>query len=164
MRIGQGFDVHALVPGRKLIIGGVDIPHERGLLGHSDADALVHAVMDALVGALALGDIGQLFPDSDPAYAGADSLRLLAEVMARVRARGYAVVNLDTFIHCERPRLAPHRPAMRANLARVLAVEEERVSVKAGTNEGLDAVGRGEAIACDAVVLLAPVAPVPPAP
>ncbi len=153
-RIGLGHDIHAFDPSRELWLGGVRIPHDSGLRGHSDADALVHAVMDALLGALALGDIGQLFPDTDERYRGADSMKLLEEVVRQIRDRGYRVVNLDCIIHCEKPRIAPHRQPMRASLAKALGVEIGEVSIKAGTNEGFDAVGRGEALACQAVVLL----------
>ncbi len=153
-RVGMGHDIHPLVPGRKLILGGVEVPSELGLLGHSDADALTHAIMDALVGALALGDIGQHFPDTDPAYAGADSIGLLGHVVALVAEQGYRVGNVDAMVHCERPKLAPFKNDMRGNLATALGISIGQVSVKAGTNEGFDAVGRGEAIACQAVVLL----------
>lgn len=155
-RIGLGHDVHRLVGGRRLVLGGVEIPFDRGLLGHSDADALTHAIMDAILGAAALADIGQHFPDRDPAFKDASSLDLLARVVALVAARGFTVGNVDAIIHAEAPRMAPFRDAMRANLARVLGVPVESVSIKAGTNEGLDAVGRAEAIACQAVVLLKP--------
>ena len=153
-RIGMGYDIHRLVPERPLILGGVDIPFEKGLLGHSDADALIHAVMDSLLGALALGDIGSWFPDSDSQYRGISSMKLLELIFAKVRELGYRLGNLDTVIFCEKPRLAPHRETMRLNLAQSLNADLERVSVKAGTNEQCDAVGRGEAIACQAVVLL----------
>ena len=146
MRIGHGYDVHRLVPGRKLILGGVDIPHETGLLGHSDADVLTHAVMDALLGSAALGDIGHLFPDNDPAYAGADSLTLLREVMARLSAAGYTVGNLDC--------TAPYIAQMRCNLAQYMDVNIDRVSVKATTEEGLGFTGAREGIAAHAVVLI----------
>jgi 2-C-methyl-D-erythritol 2,4-cyclodiphosphate synthase len=155
MRIGQGFDVHALVPGRKLIIGGVDIPHDRGLEGHSDADVLLHAITDALLGAAALGDIGRHFPDADPAYRGADSRALLRAVVAKVRAAGYAVANVDATIIAQAPRMAPHVPAMVANIAADLGVEPMRVNVKAKTTERLGFIGRGEGIAADAIALLA---------
>ncbi len=157
MRIGQGFDVHALVPGRSLILGGVEIPYERGLAGHSDADVLLHAVCDALLGALALGDIGQHFPDSDPAWAGADSRELLRAVMRLVRERGWRVGNLDCTVIAQAPRLAPHIPQMRHHLAADLVVAETQVSVKATTSERLGFTGRGEGIAAQAVVLLQPV-------
>lgn len=154
MRIGHGYDVHRLVPGRKLILGGVDIPNETGLLGHSDADVLTHAVMDALLGAAALGDIGHLFPDSDPAYAGADSLALLHEVTARLHAAGYTVGNLDCTVLAQAPKLAPHIALMRRNLAQCMGVEVDRVSVKATTEEGLGFTGACEGIAAHAVVLI----------
>ncbi|MEA4912259.1 MAG: 2-C-methyl-D-erythritol 2,4-cyclodiphosphate synthase [Oscillospiraceae bacterium] len=154
MRVGHGYDVHRLVEGRKLILGGAEIPYEKGLLGHSDADVLVHAVMDALLGAAALPDIGALFPDTDPAYAGADSLRLLADVAERLRAAGYAVGNIDATILCQRPKLRPYIDCMRGNIARVLGIEEDCVGVKATTEEGLGFTGAGEGIAAHAVVLL----------
>ena len=154
MRIGHGYDVHRLVPGRALILGGVDIPWEYGLLGHSDADVLTHAVMDALLGAAGLGDIGHLFPDSDPAYAGADSLVLLGQVMERLDRAGLRVGNVDATLLAQRPKLAPHIPAMRANLARVLGVDPGRVNVKATTEEGLGFTGAGEGMAAHAVCLL----------
>lgn len=155
MRIGHGYDVHRLVEGRKLILGGVDIPFEKGLLGHSDADVLVHAVMDALLGAAALGDIGQHFPDTDPAYAGADSLMLLREVGNILQTAGYTVGNIDATILCQRPKLAAHIPAMRRNIAGALGVDESAVSVKATTEEKLGFTGDGSGIAAHAVALLA---------
>ena len=154
MRIGQGYDVHRLVNGRPLILGGVRVPYEQGLLGHSDADVLVHAVMDALLGAAALGDIGALFPDSDPAFAGADSLGLLREVVSRVRTAGFSVGNIDSTVIAQRPRLAPYIPAMRDAIARAAGVDIGKVSVKATTEEGLGFTGRGEGIAAIACVLL----------
>ncbi len=154
LRIGQGQDIHAFAPGRPLWLGGIEIPHDQGLAGHSDADALVHAVMDALLGALALGDIGMHFPDTDPAYRGVSSMALLARVRNLVEERGYRVVNLDTMICCERPRIGPHREAIRASLAAALGIDPGAVSVKAGTREKFDAVGRGEALECHAIVLL----------
>jgi len=154
MRIGHGFDVHRLVPGRKLILGGVEIPFEMGLLGHSDADVLCHAVSDALLGALALGDIGKHFPDSDPRWQDADSLMLLGQVAALVREHGYAVANLDTTLILQRPREAPYVGRMRENIARALGVAVEAVSVKATTSEGMGFEGRGEGASCHAVVLL----------
>ena len=154
MRIGHGYDVHRLTEGRKLILGGVEIPFEKGLLGHSDADVLLHAVSDALLGAAALGDIGVLFPDSDPAYAGADSLLLLQRVVLTVRAAGYALSNLDCTVLCQRPKLRPYIDAMRGNIASVCGVGVERVSVKATTEEGLGFTGSGEGIAAHAVCLL----------
>lgn len=154
IRVGQGHDIHRFSAGRRLILAGIEIPHHQGLLGHSDADVLVHAVMDALLGALGLGDIGQWFPDSDPAYAGISSMLLLQRVMDEVKIRGYRVGNLDCQIFCERPRLAPHRDRIRTSLAAALAVPHEQVNVKAGTFEQCDAVGREEAMICQAVVLL----------
>ena len=154
MRIGHGYDVHRLTEGRKLILGGVDIPYEKGLLGHSDADVLTHAIMDALLGAAALGDIGKLFPDTDPAYAGADSLVLLERVRERLSKAGYRVGNIDATILAQRPKLAPHIPQMRANLADRLGIEVDQVSVKATTEEGLGFTGTGEGMAAHAVCLL----------
>lgn len=153
-RIGQGYDIHRLAEGRKLILGGVEIPWEKGLLGHSDADALLHAVTDALLGALSLGDIGEHFPDTDPAYRGADSKKLLALAYGLVRERGWRLVNLDATVFAEAPKLGPYKKEMRAVLATLLETEEERISVKAKTGEGVDAVGRGEAISAAATVLL----------
>ena len=152
MRIGHGYDVHRLTEGRKLILCGVEIPFEKGLDGHSDADVAVHAVMDALLGAAALGDIGHLFPDTDPQYAGADSMELLRNVMSRLR--GYRVSNLDVTILCQRPKLAPHIPQMVRNLAEAMGLPETRVNVKATTEEGLGFTGAGEGIAAHAVTLL----------
>lgn len=154
MRIGQGYDVHRLVAGRKLILGGVDIPYEKGLLGHSDADVLVHAVMDALLGAAALGDIGKLFPSSSPAYAGADSLQLLKIVGAGVRKAGYSIGNIDSTILAQAPKLAPHISAMRKNIACALGIPADLVSVKATTEEGLGFTGKGDGIAVQAIALL----------
>ena len=154
LRIGYGEDIHALVEGRELWLGGIHLPFEKGLKGHSDADALIHAIMDAMLGAAALGDIGQLFPDTDPSYRGISSLKLLAEVNRRITEAGFTIENLDTRILCERPKIAPHRPAMRDTLARALGIDIDQVSIKAGTNEGFDAPGRGEAIICKAIVLL----------
>lgn len=154
MRIGHGYDVHKLTEGRKLILGGVDIPYEKGLLGHSDADVLTHAIMDALLGAAALGDIGKLFPDNDPAYAGADSLVLLERVGERIAQAGYRVGNIDATILAQRPKLAPHIPQMRANLAHWLGLDVDQVSVKATTEEGLGFTGTGEGMAAHAVCLL----------
>lgn len=153
-RIGHGYDVHRLVEGRRLILGGVDIAWERGLLGHSDADVLVHAVMDALLGAAALGDIGKLFPDTDPEYAGADSLKLLAEVMRRLRAAGFEVSNIDATVVAQRPKLAPHIDAMRENIARAATLAPSQVSVKATTEEKLGFTGEGLGIAAHAVALI----------
>jgi len=154
MRIGHGYDVHRLVTGRKCILGGVAIPHETGLAGHSDADVLTHAVMDALLGALALGDIGGHFPDTDPQYAGADSLLLLRRVVALVREQGYQLGNLDATVLAQAPRLAPYLPQIRRNLADVLDCEPDRVSVKATTEEGLGFTGAKEGIAAHCVCLL----------
>jgi 2-C-methyl-D-erythritol 2,4-cyclodiphosphate synthase len=154
MRIGQGFDVHALVAGRKLIIGGVDIPHEKGLDGHSDADVLLHALCDALLGAAAMGDIGGHFPDTDSGYKNANSRRLLREVGALVQEAGYRVVNLDATIIAQAPRMAPHIPAMVNNIAADLGLSRGQVNIKATTTEGLGYTGRAEGIAAQAVVLL----------
>ena len=153
-RIGEGYDVHQLVAERGLILCGVAIPHEKGLLGHSDADVATHALMDALLGALALDDIGTLFPDTDPAWAGANSLDLLARVLALPAFQSWRVVNCDITIEAQRPKLMPHRRAMRENLARVMALPLDAVSVKATTTEKLGFVGREEGIAARAVVLL----------
>ena len=154
MRIGHGYDVHKLVPGRKCIIGGVDIPHETGLLGHSDADVLTHAVMDALLGAAALGDIGHLFPDNDPAFAGADSLVLLERVGMTLREAGWRVENIDATVLAQAPKMAPHILRMRQNLAARLWIAPEQVSVKATTEEGLGFTGAREGIAAHAVCLI----------
>ncbi len=155
VRIGSGFDVHALVAGRPLVLGGVAIAHERGLAGHSDADVLLHAVCDAILGALALGDIGMHFPDTDPRWKDADSRVLLRQVAALASARGWRIGNLDVTVIAEAPKIAPHVPAMRANLAGDLACEIGDVSVKATTTERLGFAGRGEGIAASATVLLA---------
>ena len=154
VRIGHGYDVHRLVEGRKLILGGVDIPWERGLLGHSDSDVLTHAVMDALLGAAGLGDIGKHFPDTDPAYAGADSLKLLEHVAELLREQGYCVGNVDATVLAQRPKLAPHIPAMRDNLARAMGVDPAQVNVKATTEEKLGFTGSGEGMAAHAVALI----------
>lgn len=154
MRIGHGYDVHRLAPERKLILGGVEIPFEKGLLGHSDADVLAHAVMDALLGAAALGDIGKLFPDNDPAYEGADSLVLLRRVADVLAENGYAVSNVDATVLAQRPKLAPHISAMREHLARAMGISTGQVSVKATTEEGLGFTGMGEGIAAHAVALI----------
>lgn len=153
-RIGHGYDVHRLTEGRKLILGGVDIPYERGLLGHSDADVLVHAIMDAILGAAALGDIGHLFPDTDERYAGADSLKLLSEVMRVLRAAGYELGNVDSTVIAQRPKLAPHIAAMRANIAAAAGVDASQISVKATTEEKLGFTGDGSGIAAHAVALI----------
>ena len=154
MRIGHGYDVHRLVPGRRLVLGGVEIGHPTGLLGHSDADVLAHAVMDALLGACGWGDIGALFPDADPAYAGADSMELLRTVVEKLDGAAVRVGNLDVTVIAQRPKLAPYLPEMRRNLALALRVEPERVNVKATTEEGLGFTGREEGIAAHAVALV----------
>ena len=154
MRIGQGYDVHRLVEGRKLIIGGVDIPYEKGLLGHSDADVLLHAVMDALLGAAALGDIGQHFPDSDERYKGISSIALLKEVGKILQENGYMIENIDSTVIAQRPKLLPYRPQMAENIAAALGIEKEQVSVKATTEEGLGFTGTGEGISSQAITLL----------
>ena len=154
MRIGEGWDTHALVAERPLVLGGVTIPHSHGLDGHSDADALTHAITDALFGAAALGDIGRHFPDTDAAYAGADSMHLLAEAAARVRAAGYEIGNIDSTIVAQAPKLAPHIDAMRARLAAALGIAIEQVNVKAKTAEHMGPVGQGLAIEAHAVCLL----------
>ena len=153
-RIGQGYDVHRLVPGRELVLCGVKIPHSTGLLGHSDADVAVHALMDAVIGALALGDIGGFFPDTDPAYAGADSMKLLEQVLADPRVRDWRVENLDLTIVAQKPRLLPYRETMRQNLAAALRICVGQVSVKATTTEKLGFEGREEGISASCVVLL----------
>jgi 2-C-methyl-D-erythritol 2,4-cyclodiphosphate synthase len=153
-RIGQGFDVHALVPGRKLIIGGVTIPFDRGLLGHSDADVLLHAITDALLGAAGLGDIGRHFPDTDARYAGADSRLLLRGAMESVAAAGWQVGNVDATVIAQAPKLLPHVPAMVANIAADLGIEAAQVNIKGKTTERLGFTGRGEGIAAEAVALL----------
>lgn len=155
MRIGQGFDVHALVAGRKLVIGGVKIPFDKGLAGHSDADVLIHAICDALLGAAALGDIGRHFPDTDPKYKDADSRMLLREVGRKIRAAGFKIGNVDATIIAQAPKMAPHIAAMVANLAADLEVAPGQVNVKAKTAERLGAIGRGEGIAAEAIALLA---------
>ena len=154
MRIGQGFDTHALVTGRKLIVGGVEIPHEKGLAGHSDADVLLHAICDALLGAAALGDIGTHFPDSDARYRGADSRRLLREVAGLLEQGNWRVVNIDATIIAQAPKMAPHIDSMRANIAADLGIAVGDVSVKAKTAEKLGFIGRGEGIAAEAIALI----------
>ena len=154
MRIGHGYDVHRLVEDRRLILGGVEIPWEKGLLGHSDADVLTHALMDALLGAAALGDIGHLFPDKDPAYEGADSVMLLRRVTEHLRENGFTVGNVDCTVIAQRPKLAPHIPEMRRILAQAMGVDTSRVSVKATTEEGLGFSGEGLGIAAHAVALI----------
>ena len=153
-RIGEGWDVHALVPGRKLILGGVEIPHTAGLLGHSDADVLLHAITDAVLGAAGLGDIGRHFPDTDAQFKGADSSVLLAEAMRRVRAVGYELVNVDSTIVAQAPKLAPHMAAIHASVAQALGVQPDQVNVKAKTAEKLGPVGMGQSMEARAVVLL----------
>ncbi|MCI6731577.1 MAG: 2-C-methyl-D-erythritol 2,4-cyclodiphosphate synthase [Lachnospiraceae bacterium] len=154
MRIGMGYDVHRLVEGRDLILGGVNIPFEKGLLGHSDADVVLHAIMDALLGAAALGDIGQHFPDTDPAYKGISSILLLKHVGALLRDNGFTIGNIDATIIAQRPKLAPFRPQMTANVAQALEISENQVCIKATTEEGLGFTGRQEGIAAQAIVLL----------
>lgn len=154
IRVGEGWDVHALVPGRRLVIGGVEIPYDRGLLGHSDADVLLHAITDALLGAAGLGDIGTHFPDTDAQFSGADSSVLLAEAARRVRAQGWRIGNVDSTVVAQAPRLAPHIAAMRAAVAAALAIEPAQVNVKAKTAEKLGPVGQGQSIEARAVVLL----------
>jgi 2-C-methyl-D-erythritol 2,4-cyclodiphosphate synthase len=153
-RIGHGYDLHRLAAGRRLVLGGLEISHPCGLLGHSDADVVLHAVSDAILGALGAGDVGQHFPDSDERYRGIASSELLKQVVMLMSGRGWRVGNLDVTVHAEQPRLGPHREAIRQRIATLLDVPVERVNIKAKTNEGLDAVGRGEAIATTAVVLL----------
>lgn len=154
MRIGQGYDVHRLVEGRKLILGGVEIPYEKGLFGHSDADVLTHAVMDALLGAAALGDIGKLFPDTDERYRGADSIGLLREVGRVLDENGYKVGNIDCTVVAQAPKLAPHREQMRQNMAQALGIEVNQISVKATTEEKLGFTGDGSGMAAQAIALL----------
>ncbi len=154
IRVGEGWDVHALVPGRRLVIGGVQIPYDRGLLGHSDADVLLHAITDALLGAAGLGDIGTHFPDTDAQFSGADSSLLLAEAARRVRAQGWRIGNVDSTVVAQAPRLAPHIAAMRAAVAAALSIEPAQVNVKAKTAEKLGPVGQGQSIEARAVVLL----------
>lgn len=151
MRVGMGYDVHRLTVGRKLILGGVEIPWEKGLLGHSDADVLVHAVMDALLGAAALGDIGKHFPDTDPAYEGISSIRLLEHVGKLLEVHGYVIENIDATIIAQRPKMLPHIPQMRDNIAAALNIEEDQVNVKATTEEGLGFTGSGEGISSQAI-------------
>ncbi|ACL18462.1 2-C-methyl-D-erythritol 2,4-cyclodiphosphate synthase [Desulfitobacterium hafniense] len=154
LRVGIGYDVHALVAGRPLILAGIDIPHEKGLLGHSDADVLTHTLMDALLGALALGDLGKHFPDTDERYRGISSMKLLEQVMKLLEERGYAIGNIDCIIAAQRPKLAPYIPQMRENLARALKTDLENVSVKATTTERLGFEGREEGISSQAIVCL----------
>lgn len=154
LRVGLGYDLHRLVEDRPLILGGVTIPYERGLLGHSDADVVLHAITDALLGATGQGDIGELFPDDDPEWKGADSAKLITEVMRRVKEAGWAVVNCDINVVAQKPKLKNHKPAIRESVATLIEVPTERVNVKAKTREGLDAVGRAEAIEVHTVVLI----------
>jgi 2-C-methyl-D-erythritol 2,4-cyclodiphosphate synthase len=154
MRIGLGYDIHRLVDGRPFVLGGVTVPHDKGPLGHSDGDALLHAVADALLGAAGLGDIGSHFPDTDPAFKDADSTTLLRETVRLVRDRGYRIVNIDTNVLAQAPKLSPYREAMCATIAEACGIDATQVSVKMRTGEGLDAVGRGEAVAAQAIVLL----------
>ncbi|MCE3273902.1 MAG: 2C-methyl-D-erythritol 2,4-cyclodiphosphate synthase [Ramlibacter sp.] len=154
LRVGEGWDTHALVPGRRLVLGGVEIPFERGLLGHSDADALLHAITDALFGAAGLGDIGRHFPDTDERFRGADSVALLKEAAARVRAQGWSIGNVDSTVVAQAPKLAPHIESMRARIAQALEIAPSQVNVKAKTAERLGPVGMGQSIEARAVVLL----------
>ena len=154
MRIGQSTDIHRFAENRKLVLGGVEIPYEKGLLGHSDADVLIHAVMDALLGAAALGDIGKHFPDTDPAYKGISSIKLLVHVAELLRKQGYAVGNIDATVIAQKPKMAPHIPQMRKNMANALGIPESKINIKATTEEGLGFTGRGEGIASQAICLL----------
>ncbi|WP_152051412.1 2-C-methyl-D-erythritol 2,4-cyclodiphosphate synthase [Tautonia marina] len=154
MRVGIGHDTHRLVEGRPLILGGVRIDFDRGLAGHSDADIVLHAVADALLGAAALGDIGEIFPDTDPQHEGLDSGKLLAEVVSRVASAGWQAVNCDLVIHAQRPKLLDHKPAIRANVARLIGLPEDAVNVKAKTGEHVGPIGRSEAMSCEAIVLV----------
>lgn len=154
MRVGMGYDVHKLVEGRKLILGGVDIPYEKGLLGHSDADVMLHAVMDALLGAAALGDIGKHFPDTDPEFKGVSSLLLLQKVGQLLEEKGYIIENIDATIIAQRPKMAPHIPQMRQNMAEVLGIDVDQINVKATTEEGLGFTGSGEGISSQAICCL----------
>ena len=157
MRIGYGYDVHPLGPNRKLILGGIEVPHTKGLLGHSDSDVLVHAVCDALLGAMGEGDLGRHYPSSDPKYKGISSLKLLEDVMAKLNAKGYRVGNIDTVIVAQAPRLAPHLPAMQKKIAETAGINPDLVNVKVKSGEGLDAVGHEEAMIAHAVCLIEPV-------
>ena len=154
MRVGMGYDVHRLVEGRKLILGGVEIPYEKGLLGHSDADVLIHAIMDALLGAAALGDIGKHFPDTDPEYKGISSVKLLVHVAGLLKENGYAVGNIDATIIAQKPKMAPHIPKMRENIAKALGIEISQLNIKATTEEGLGFTGQGEGISSQAICFL----------
>ena len=157
MRVGMGYDVHRLTENRKLILGGVEIPYEKGLLGHSDADVLLHAIMDALLGAAALGDIGKHFPDTDPAYEGISSIKILEHVGELLEQNNYVIENIDATIIAQRPKMLPHIPQMRKNVARALGIEESQVNIKATTEEGLGFTGSGEGISSQAICLLVPV-------
>ena len=157
MRVGMGYDVHRLTENRKLILGGVEIPYEKGLLGHSDADVLLHAIMDALLGAAALGDIGKHFPDTDPAYEGISSIKLLEHVGELLEQNNYVIENIDATIIAQRPKMLPHIPQMRKNVARALGIEESQINIKATTEEGLGFTGSGEGISSQAICLLVPV-------
>ena len=157
MRIGYGYDVHPLGPNRKLILGGIEVPHTKGLLGHSDSDVLVHAVCDALLGAMGEGDLGRHYPSSDPKYKGISSLKLLEDVMAKLNAKGYRVGNIDTVIVAQAPRLGPHLPAMQKRIAETAGINPDLVNVKVKSGEGLDAVGHEEAMIAHAVCLIEPV-------
>lgn len=154
MRIGHGYDVHRLVEGRELIVGGVHIPYEKGLLGHSDADVLLHAVSDALLGAAAMGDIGGMFPDNDPEYLGADSLVLLRQVFQRLRDNGYSVINVDCTVIAQKPKMKPYIPEMRMNIAAALSTDADNISVKATTEEEMGFTGRGEGISAHCVCII----------
>jgi len=153
-RIGIGNDIHRLVEGRRLVLGGVEIPYDRGLLGHSDGDSLTHAITDALLGAAALGDIGSHFSDKDPRWAGANSFVFLRHVCSLIEDRGYKIANIDATILAERPKMAPHIPAMKTRLSEAMNISESQINIKAKTNEGIDAIGQGEAIGAQAIVLL----------
>jgi 2-C-methyl-D-erythritol 2,4-cyclodiphosphate synthase len=159
MRVGIGYDVHKLVEDRKLILGGVEIPYEKGLLGHSDADVLTHAIMDALLGAAALGDIGQLYPDTDPRYKDADSMKLLRDVIIRIQAAGFKVINIDAVIMAEKPKMAPYITEMKQNIAEAMRIGVFDVGIKATTTEGLGFVGEGKGIAVQAVALIESIHP-----
>lgn len=154
LRIGNGYDVHGLVEGRKLIIGGIEIEHSKGLLGHSDADVLIHAIMDSIVGALCLGDIGKLFPDTDPKYKDVSSMLLLENVYTHVKNMGYEIINIDAVIMAQRPKMSPHIDSMRSNLSKLLKLDIDRISIKATTTEKLGFVGREEGIASSASILM----------
>jgi 2-C-methyl-D-erythritol 2,4-cyclodiphosphate synthase len=157
MRIGYGYDVHPLGPGRKLILGGMEVPHDKGLLGHSDSDVLVHAVCDALLGAMGEGDLGRHYPSSDPKYQGISSLKLLEDVLSKLAKKGYRVANVDTVIVAQAPRLGPHLAAMQKTMARVMGIDPDLINVKVKSGEGLDAVGREEGMTAHAVCLIEPV-------